>query len=206
MKRWRASGLTAGAFAELEGVREGTLRHWAWQLARRSHEADGSMQRPAFVEIETASTEASALEIVLGDGKRIRVPAGFRRRHVGARDRDAGEEVVLPPTVRVLVCTQPQDMRRSFDTLAAVVREHLREEPQSGALYVFIGKRPTRVKILWWDRNGYCLLYKRLHRALFQLPQRSGEGSVQTIDAKALAELLAGVGKETPVRARARLH
>ena len=61
---------------------------------------------------------------------------------------------MLPSTVRILVCTQPQDMRRSFDRLAEVVRVHMGEEPQSGALYVFVGKRPTRVKLLWWDRNG----------------------------------------------------
>lgn len=56
---------------------------------------------------------------------------------------------MLPANVRILVCTQPQDMRRSFDTLAAVVRDVMHEEPQSGALYVFVGKRPTRVKVLW---------------------------------------------------------
>ncbi len=52
---------------------------------------------------------------------------------------------MLPSSVRILVCTVRQDMRKSFDTLAAVVREVLGEEPQSGALYVFVGKRPTRV-------------------------------------------------------------
>ncbi len=102
---------------------------------------------------------------------------------------------MLPPTVRILVCTAPQDMRRSFDTLAAVVRELLREEPQSGALYVFVGKRPTRVKILWWDRNGYCLLYKRLHQALFAVPTGEENAAVVEINADALAELLTGVSR-----------
>lgn len=80
---------------------------------------------------------------------------------------------MLPAGVRILVCTTPQDMRKSFDTLAAVAREALHEEPQSGSLYVFVGKRPTRIKILWWERNGFCLLAKRLHRALFRLPEKS---------------------------------
>ena len=84
-------------------------------------------------------------------------------------------------------------MRRSFDTLAAVVRDVLREEPQSGALYVFIGKRPTRVKILWWDRNGFCLLSKRLHRALFVPPEADDDAVLVDIDATALAQLLSGV-------------
>jgi transposase len=86
-------------------------------------------------------------------------------------------------------------MRASFDKLSALVREVLREEPQSGALYVFIGKRPTRVKVLWWDRNGYCLLYKRLHRALFVRPT-SATGAAVAIDGQALHQLLSGVSKE----------
>ena len=103
---------------------------------------------------------------------------------------------MLPTTVRILLCTVRQDMRRSFDTLSAVVRDVLHEEPQSGALYVFVGKRPTRVKVLWWDRNGYCLLAKRLHRALFIVPAgKEGPAAVQ-IDAAALAELLAGVARK----------
>ena len=51
---------------------------------------------------------------------------------------------MLPTSVRIMVCTQAQDMRRSFDTLALVVRQHLGEDPQSGSLYVFVGRRPTR--------------------------------------------------------------
>jgi transposase len=103
---------------------------------------------------------------------------------------------MLPSSVRILVCTEPQDMRRSFDRLAEVVRTQLGEEPQSGALFVFVGKRGTRVKVLWWDENGYCLLYKRLHRALFVAP--AGEQSVKAvrIDGAALKQLLAGVAHE----------
>lgn len=100
---------------------------------------------------------------------------------------------MLPASARIFVCTVPQDMRRSFDSLALVTRELLGEDPQSGALYIFIGKRPTRIKALWWDRNGYCLLYKRLHRALFRLPQGAEAGSSLRIDGKTVADLLAGV-------------
>ncbi len=103
---------------------------------------------------------------------------------------------MLPASVRILVCTTRQDMRKSFDTLAAVVRDLMGEEPQSGALYVFAGKSPTRVKVLWWDTNGYCLLAKRLHRALFVMPEADeGKKSVR-IDAAALAQLLGGVARE----------
>ena len=101
---------------------------------------------------------------------------------------------MLPSSVRIFVCTEPQDMRRSFDTLAATVEQVLGKDPRDGALYIFLGKRPTRIKVLWWDRNGYCLLAKRLHRALFEQP-KSGEASASAlrIDSAALAQLLAGV-------------
>jgi transposase len=109
---------------------------------------------------------------------------------------------VLPASVRILVCTEPQDMRRSFDRLAEVVRVFMGEEPESGALFVFVGKRATRVKVLWFDRNGYCLLYKRLHRALFIAPSADGASSSVQIDAATLAQLLAGVAHEKKTRTR----
>jgi transposase len=111
---------------------------------------------------------------------------------------------MLPPSVRIFVCTEPQDMRRSFDRLALVTKELLGEDPQSGALYVFVSKRATRAKVLWWDRNGYCLLQKRLHQALFRLPSGNGSaGPALRIDAAALATLLAGVAHEGRRRLRA---
>ena len=64
-------------------------------------------------------------------------------------------------------------MRRSFDALALVVQEKLALDPQSGALFVFASKRGNRLKVLWFDRNGYCILYKRLHAARFELPDAS---------------------------------
>lgn len=101
--------------------------------------------------------------------------------------------------MRVLVCTAPQDMRKSFDTLAAVVSAQLNESPQSGTLYVFFGRGARRVKVLWWDANGYCLLAKRLHRALFVVPS-GGEALTVRIDAAAFGQLLRGVSKEVARR------
>jgi len=110
---------------------------------------------------------------------------------------------MLPLSTRVLVCTKPQDMRRSFDRLAQEVREHVGEDPQGGALFVFVSKSGTRVKVLWWERNGYCLLYKRLHRALFVLPSGHPHGhAAMRIDGPALAHLLTGVALERADRIR----
>ncbi|MGH8277832.1 MAG: IS66 family insertion sequence element accessory protein TnpB [Steroidobacteraceae bacterium] len=104
---------------------------------------------------------------------------------------------MLPASVRIFVCTVPQDMRRSFDGLALATRQLLGEDPQCGALFVFVGKSKTRAKVLWFERNGYCLLYKRLHRALFVVPDASdGRPSVR-IDSNALAGLLSGVSRDS---------
>jgi transposase len=66
---------------------------------------------------------------------------------------------VIPTSVRIFVCTERQDMRRSFDALALAVRERLALDPESGALFVFASKSGTRIKVLWFDHNGYCMLY-----------------------------------------------
>jgi transposase len=84
-------------------------------------------------------------------------------------------------------------MRKSFDGLALAAQKVLGEDPQSGTLFVFVGKSKTRVKVLWFERNGYALLYKRLHRALFVLPRTSDGATSLRIDADGLAALLSGV-------------
>ena len=97
---------------------------------------------------------------------------------------------MIPASVRIFVCTQPVDMRRSFDGLAAVAQQRLGHDPQQGGVFVFVNKRSSHLKVLWFDHNGYCILYKRLHRARFRLPVGNGESL--TIDGRALARLLQG--------------
>ena len=102
---------------------------------------------------------------------------------------------MIPASVRIFVCTEPQDMRRSFDGLARAAREVLGEDPRGGALFCFVNKRANRLKILWWDRNGYCLLYKRVHQATFVMPTLASDAT-PLINAKQLAALLAGVARK----------
>jgi transposase len=103
----------------------------------------------------------------------------------------------LSPSVRIWVCTQPQDLRRSFDGLALVARTLLGEDPQSGAVFAFANKRMNRLKLLWWDRNGYCLLYKRLHGAAVRLPSaRDASLPRAAVHGDELAALLSGVTRE----------
>ncbi|HMJ10654.1 MAG TPA: IS66 family insertion sequence element accessory protein TnpB [Polyangiaceae bacterium] len=105
---------------------------------------------------------------------------------------------MIPTTTRIFVCTAPVDMRRSFDGLARCTRELLEQDPASGALFLFTGKRGTSLKALWWDRTGYCILYKRLARGTFRLPAASEHTHAVLIDARELALILEGI--ELPTR------
>jgi transposase len=95
-----------------------------------------------------------------------------------------------PPSVRVFVASVPVDLRRSFDSLAACTEQLLQQDPLSGHLFVFRNRPGDRVKILYWDRTGYCLWYKRLEKGTFRLP--SGPGGVE-ISAAELVLLLEGI-------------
>ena len=77
----------------------------------------------------------------------------------------------LPPSVRILLCSQPTDMRKSFDTLAALVRDGLKGDPLSGHLFVFRNRAGDRLKLLFWDTDGYVIYYKRRRKAAFSSPR-----------------------------------
>ena len=108
---------------------------------------------------------------------------------------------MIPSGVRIFLCVEPVDMRLGFDRLAQVARERVGRDPvEGGALFVFGGRKVSRLKVLWFDRNGLCLLYKRFHQAKFELPRASGGQRVLHIDATALAALLTGVPCPRPSR------
>jgi transposase len=77
----------------------------------------------------------------------------------------------LPPSVKVFVASDITDMRRSIDSLSQLVDDVLKKDVFSGHLFVFCNRRGDRIKILYWDRNGFCLWYKRLERGVFRLPK-----------------------------------
>src|SRR6187401_1597659 len=100
----------------------------------------------------------------------------------------------LPTSVRIWLATQPTDLRKSFDSLAEVVRQELRGDPLSGQLFVFRNKRGDRLKLLYWDEDGYVIVYKRLEAGTFRFPQADGTGV--EIRAADLQMLLDGVDWE----------
>lgn len=99
----------------------------------------------------------------------------------------------LPLTVRIFLSTRHVDLRKSFDGLAQLVREFLGVDPLSGHLFVFRNKRADRLKLLYWDRDGYMIVYKRLEKGSFRFPAPSGDDEGVEIRAADLTMILDGV-------------
>ncbi len=96
-----------------------------------------------------------------------------------------------PPTVRIFIAAEPVDMRRGFDGLAAIARDVLAQDPLSGHVFVFRSRNGKRVKVLFWDRSGLCLVYKRLEKGVFRFPS-DPTGCVE-VEAGELMILLEGI-------------
>lgn len=102
-------------------------------------------------------------------------------------------------TTRVFLAAGDTDLRKSFDTLAGVVRGTLRLDPLSGHLFVFTNARKNRLKILFWDRNGWWLCSRRLEMGTFRWPS-SKDSSIE-LSPEELTLLVAGIDlKETTPR------
>lgn len=99
----------------------------------------------------------------------------------------------LPEPVKIFLCVAPADMRRSFDGLANLVREWLGQDPLSGHLFVFRNRRGDRVKLLYWDRDGLVLFYKRLEEGTFRFPTVSNDARSVPVTAQELSLLLWGI-------------
>ena len=102
--------------------------------------------------------------------------------------------LTLPSAVRIYLATEPVDLRRGFDGLAAATRSLIGADPLCGHVFVFLNRRRNRVKLLAWDRTGYVLLYKRLERGTFKMPTEPlpGHGHVE-VDAGELGLMLEGL-------------
>lgn len=99
--------------------------------------------------------------------------------------------ITAPAGVRVLVATRPVDFRRGADSLAALVREQLQQDPFSGTLFIFRSKRADRLKILTWDGSGLVLFWKRLEHGAFRWPPITD--GLMRLSASQLAVLVDGM-------------
>jgi transposase len=98
---------------------------------------------------------------------------------------------LLPPGARIFVACEPVDGRKSFDSLAAIVKTVLKKEPLAGSIFVFRNKTGHRCRCLAWDRTGWMMLLKRLESSIFRFPA-SDSASVE-IDQGQLRMLLDGI-------------
>lgn len=100
----------------------------------------------------------------------------------------------LPPSVRVFVATQPVDGRKGADNLMVIVRDLFEHDPLSGHLYVFFSRRCDRVRVVYWDCDGFAMWTKRLERGRFR-PTFTADGrlSVSAIESAELSLVLAGI-------------
>lgn len=102
--------------------------------------------------------------------------------------------MLMPPTVKVYVCVTPVDFRKQHDGLCACVRGVMQLDPMSGYLFVFTNKRRTGLKIVFWDRSGFALFYKKLARGTFKIPRDVNEGATSVeVEGAELALMLEGI-------------
>ena len=100
--------------------------------------------------------------------------------------------LTLPPGISVLVATARVDGRKGIDGLAAIVRSQFAEDPLSGAMYVFFTRRGDRVRVPYFDRDGYVLVTKRLEKGVYRVPWENADGRV-AIEAAELLLVLEGI-------------
>ena len=109
----------------------------------------------------------------------------------------------FPSNVRLYVATQPADLRKSFNGLTALVDGTFGKDAMSGDLFIFMNRRLNQVRILFWDRDGYCILAKRLEKGTFRRREDAEGRELVEIDAGELAMLLEGIdAKEVRRRPR----
>ena len=100
--------------------------------------------------------------------------------------------LTLPPSVKIWLSAEPVDMRKGFDGLLGIAQQEWKKDPYVGHLFAFIGRRRDRIKILFWDRGGFVLYYKRLEKGRFQMPDvRPGQRTV-VLEGTQLSMLLGG--------------
>jgi transposase len=101
--------------------------------------------------------------------------------------------LTLPSSVRIYLAVEPVDLRRGHDGLSSIVRGQWGADIYGGHLFVFLGRRRDRCKILFWDRGGLVLYYKRLERGRFRMPRVTSDGRSVEMDATELTMLLDGI-------------
>ena len=153
--------------------------------------------RSASVTEEASVPSSGSIEIQA----RQRVAAGFRKHRcvgIACGARVSGRMIGVPAGTRIWIAAGVTDLRRGFTGLSGMVQTALKENPFSGHVFVFRGRRGDLIKMLWWDGDGLCLFAKRIERGKFTWPQATS-GTVALTPAQ-LSMLLEGIDWRRPVR------
>ena len=112
----------------------------------------------------------------------------------------------LTGQIKVFVCQSPTDMRKGFDGLSGLITNELEQNPLSGALFVFRNRRRDRLKLLYWDQDGYALWYKRLESGTFEFPKARDDEACTSISHHDLSLLLGGIDLRSVRRRKRYVH
>ena len=99
----------------------------------------------------------------------------------------------LSPAIQVFMAVEPVDLRKGFDGLSAAVQTVFDRNVLDGHLFLFLNRRRDRIKLLWWDRDGLALFYKRLERGTYEVPRHAPGSKQLRLDATQLSLLLGGI-------------
>ena len=113
---------------------------------------------------------------------------------------------MITPGLPVYVALEPVDMRFGYERLGGIVRERMRAEPRSRALFVFVGKRGHTMKVLTWDGTGAIVVHKKLDAGKFELPRATRAGDQHVVVSDALFEVIYKGVSTTPRAPRRKMH
>ena len=103
----------------------------------------------------------------------------------------------IPRSTKIFLCSQPIDMRKSFDAISGIIQSHFGQNPLNGHLFVFLSKRRDRMKVLFWDVDGFVLYYKRLESGTFACLDDLQAGNCNEILSSDFALMLSGINPLT---------
>src|SRR6266567_3434119 len=200
----RAAGRTRAQRPDSEAVLPGTRTHAVvfLRLAQTAARTRAGTFRISGERTCAAGTcSYGGVGTATGNGRAAAYWRRRGRRHIAHGARGVAGMIHLPASVRVYLCLAPCDMRRSFDGLHALVREHLELNAFAGHLFVFASRRRDRIKILYWDRDGFALWSKRLEEGTYAVPfGEDAERCQREITAQELGALLSGIDLQHATR------
>ena len=193
------SGMSIREFCRRRRLKESQF-YW-WQHRLRTARPEGAAAKPGGREGDGQfrpgqrgrRARDAGIELVLNGGRRLRIAKGVDEETLRTvlAALEPARMLSFPAAIKVYLCTVPCDMRRSFDGLSMMAEHVIGCNPYAGHLLVFSNRRTDRVKILYWDRDGWAIWYKRLEAGTFQFP--FAETGRKEIAAWELAVLLEGI-------------